>query len=98
VDVGVAKDFRISDRYKLNFKIQAFNVFNHPSFDTPNNNVSFNPNFADPAEYGAGACYTQVTGIGLQGAYQCPPSGQLGRIQHTIGSPRFLQMALHFSF
>jgi len=30
--------------------------------------------------------------------YVCPPSGQLGIIQHTIGSPRFLQMALHLTF
>jgi hypothetical protein len=31
-------------------------------------------------------------------AYVCPPSGKLGVIQHTIGSPRFLQMALHLTF
>jgi hypothetical protein len=27
-----------------------------------------------------------------------PPSGSLGIIQHTIGSPRFLQLAAHFIF
>lgn len=27
-----------------------------------------------------------------------PPQGSLGVIQHTIGSPRFLQMALHLTF
>ena len=27
-----------------------------------------------------------------------PPEGSLGYIQHTIGSPRFLQLSLHFSF
>jgi hypothetical protein len=27
-----------------------------------------------------------------------PPSGHLGLIQHTIGSPRLVRMALHISF
>jgi hypothetical protein len=27
-----------------------------------------------------------------------PPRGSLGYIQRTIGSPRFLQLALHLSF
>lgn len=101
VDIGLTKNFQLSERFRLKFDVQAFNVFNHPSFDTPNNNVEFNPFFADPADYagtGMTPCVTQTTGIGVQAAYVCPPSGQLGRIQHTIGSPRFLQMALHLTF
>jgi hypothetical protein len=27
-----------------------------------------------------------------------PPSGSLGIIQHTIGSPRFLQLNMHLTF
>jgi hypothetical protein len=27
-----------------------------------------------------------------------PPYGNLGQIQHTIGSPRFLQLSLHLIF
>jgi hypothetical protein len=101
VDLSLAKNFKLSERFKLRFRVQAFNVFNHPSFDTPNNNVEFNPFFADPADYVGTShtpCFTQTTGIGLQGAYACPPNGQLGIIQHTIGSPRFLQMDLHLIF
>jgi hypothetical protein len=99
VDMALFKNFRIKERFKLRFDVQAFNIFNHPSFDTPNNNVTFNPGFRDPADYvGENPCVTVNTGIGPQGAYTCPPHGQLGLIQHTIGSPRFLQMALHFTF
>ena len=32
------------------------------------------------------------------GPPQIPPAGSLGMIQHTIGSPRFLQLDLHLSF
>jgi hypothetical protein len=103
VDMAVFKNFTLTERFKLRFDAQAFNIFNHPSFDTPNNNISFNPNFADPADYanpntGFTPCFTRVTGIGLQGAYACPPAGSLGIIQHTIGSPRFMQMSLHLIF
>ncbi len=102
VDMALFKNFRISERLKLKFDVQAFNVFNHPSFDTPNNNVEFNPFFANPPVYGPTTPNpfprSDQHNCLAPDAYVCPPSGQLGVIQHTIGSPRFLQMALHFTF
>jgi hypothetical protein len=101
VDMTLYKEFHLTERFVLKLDLQAFNLFNHPSFDTPNNNVRFNPYFGNPPDYVGSSytpCYTQTTGIGVQGAYACPPSGQLGYIQHTIGSPRFLQIAAHLRF
>ena len=101
VDMTVFKNFKLTERFALRFDMQAFNLFNHPSFDTPNNDVRFNPFFGNPPDYvgtSHNPCFTQTTGAGVQGAYSCPPTGQLGVIQHTIGSPRFLQMALHLNF
>jgi Carboxypeptidase regulatory-like domain/TonB dependent receptor len=101
VDMTVFKSFKLNERFALRFDMQAFNLFNHPSFDTPNNDVRFNPFFGNPPDYvgtSHNPCFTQSTGVGLQGAYSCPPTGQLGIIQHTLGSPRFLQMALHLTF
>ncbi len=77
-DMSVAKEFLIKERFKLRFQADAFNIFNHPDFDAPNNNVDFFPNFAGPPAN--------------------PPPGSLGVIQHTIGSPRFLQLGLHLTF
>ena len=77
-DMSLAKEFPIKDRFRLRFEADAFNVFNHPDFDAPNNNVTFFPNFAGPPSI--------------------PPQGSLGVIQHTIGSPRFMQLSLHFAF
>jgi len=77
-DTSLGKTFHISERFNLRFSADGFNLFNHPNFDTPNNDVSFYPNFGPPATI--------------------PPSGQLGIIQHTIGSPRFLQLNLHLTF
>ncbi|HXY24832.1 MAG TPA: TonB-dependent receptor [Candidatus Acidoferrum sp.] len=98
VDMGLFKNFKISERFKLKFDFQAFNIFNHPSFDTPNNNVEFNPFFSNPPQYFPPLPVAGQVNCTANNGYVCPPSGELGLIQHTIGSPRFLQMALHFTF
>ncbi|MGB6846361.1 MAG: TonB-dependent receptor [Candidatus Acidiferrales bacterium] len=106
-DFGVFKNFQVTERLAARLDVQAFNIFNHPSFDIPNNNVSFNPDYDNPPLYGAQATpvfpskdvdsgYTAC--VPATNAYACPPSGHLGVIQHTVGSPRFLQLAVHFTF
>jgi hypothetical protein len=102
VDMTIFKNFRINERFRLKFDVQAFNIFNHPSFDTPNNNVEFNPFFGNPPTYTApfpnATLDPTQKNCAAPDAYVCPPNGQLGLIQHTIGSPRFLQMAVHLTF
>ncbi|HLW78506.1 MAG TPA: hypothetical protein VKU44_02810, partial [Terriglobia bacterium] len=77
-DMSLAKDLAIRERFRLRLEADAFNIFNQPDFDAPNNNVVFFPNFTGPPSV--------------------PPQGSLGVIQHTIGSPRFLQLSLHLVF
>jgi hypothetical protein len=47
-DMSLAKQFPITDRVQLRFEADAFNIFNQPDFDTPNNDVLFFPNFEGP--------------------------------------------------
>jgi len=48
-DMSVAKDFPvIKDRLRLQFRADAFNIFNQPDFDTPNNDVDFFPYYEGP--------------------------------------------------
>lgn len=77
-DVSLGKDFVLTERFRLRFTADAFNLFNHPNFDTPNNNAQFFPNYVGPPSV--------------------PPVGDLGYVQHTIGSSRFLQLSLHLKF
>lgn len=77
-DVSLTKEFLFSEKYRLRLNFNVYNLFNHPDFDAPNNDVSFFPSFDPPPVF--------------------PPSGSLGIIQHTIGSPRFMQLAAHFTF
>ena len=77
-DMGVGREFLIHEKYRLRFNAMAFNIFNHPSFDAPNNDATYFADFSGPP--------------------LAVPEGSLGYIQHTIGSPRFLQLVLHLSF
>ena len=45
-DMTLGKTFPINDRFRLRFNIDAFNLFNHPDFDAPNNDVTFFPGFS----------------------------------------------------
>jgi hypothetical protein len=35
-DFSLFKDFPVNDRVKVQFRAEAFNIFNHPQFDLPN--------------------------------------------------------------
>jgi len=81
-DFAVSKVFKINERFSLKYDAQFFNLFNHPSFDAPSNNVTLDPCFSPQP------CYVNP-----------PPASQgIGLIQGTLGSPRFIQMALHLVF
>jgi hypothetical protein len=108
-DFGVVKTWKISERFSLRYDAQFFNLFNHVSFDAPNNNISLNPCFGpnlqtSPANgcqwlgtIPAPAGLTSPIADGLHNANQAAPFGS-GVIQGTLGSPRFIQMALHLTF
>ena len=78
-DFSVQKNFKITERFQLKYEADFFNLFNHPSFDAPQNNVTLNPCF-NPVP-----CYSA-------------PAPNIGFITDTLGSARFIQMALHLNF
>ena len=84
-DISIYKDTAITERVHVKYAFNVFNVTNSPSFDTPNNNVSFNNGFNNPPTFFSnGAAAAAGSGFGL--------------IQNIIGSPRIVQMSLHFTF
>ncbi len=44
IDVSVLKDMKISERFKLEYRAEIFNIFNRPNFDQPNTTFG-TPNF-----------------------------------------------------
>lgn len=102
-DFSVFKTFKLSERFRLRYDAQFFNLFNHPSFDAPNTNISldpcFGPNLQTSPAFGCQwngtipAVAPSTTAFGDKTA----PFGS-GIIQGTLGSPRLIQMALHLTF
>ena len=45
VDFSILKETMLRERIDLKYTADFFNIFNHPSFDTPNNNVTFSQCF-----------------------------------------------------
>lgn len=39
IDMALAKRFTIAERHVIQFRVEAFNVFNHPSWGAPNGNI-----------------------------------------------------------
>ena len=39
-DIGIQKEFPFTERYRLEFKAEFFNIFNNPNFRLPNSNAS----------------------------------------------------------
>jgi len=87
----------------LRFDAQFFNLFNHPSFDAPSNNISLNPCFGPNLQTSpANGCTWQGTVPAVAPATSPFSDGTAplgaGFIQGTIGSPRLIQFALHLTF
>jgi hypothetical protein len=102
-DFGVLKNFKLTERFALRFDAQFFNLFNHPSFDAPSNNISLNPCFGPNLQTSpANGCTWQGTVPAVAPATQAFSDGTApfgaGFVQGTIGSPRLIQFALHLTF
>ncbi len=86
MDNSLTKDWkvgRISEQFRVQFRAEAFNILNHPSFQNPSGNV-FNANLAaaNPANPASGVS----------------PNGSVARITATNSQPRQIQLALKIVF
>jgi hypothetical protein len=90
INLALRRDFPLKERLRLQFRAEAFNVFNHPSFSGIQSYLYFGP--CGPLQPGqipscfgaAGATLNNTIG-GLNPLYQ-------------IGGPRSLQLALKLTF
>lgn len=81
VDLSVSKNFKFGERFKAQFRIETFNIFNHPNFANPNGATSGYGQgaFSDPSQtsqFGCGcatpdnAAFNPVLGSGSARAIQ----------------------------
>jgi hypothetical protein len=85
-DLGIRREFTVNDRFRLRFEADGFNIFNHPTFSSPQNNITL-PRFGIASSmlnssFGTG---NATTGGGYNSLY-------------SLGGPRSLQVALKVVF
>jgi hypothetical protein len=58
VDLSLSKNFKLGERLKAQFRVEGFNIFNHPNFANPNGATSGygQAAFADPSVVGTFGC------------------------------------------
>jgi hypothetical protein len=68
-DFGLVRRFAVTERFKLEFRAEAFNFTNTPHFNNPGANVSnYNPSLSDPLRrYNGFGEITGTSGIGRDG-------------------------------
>jgi hypothetical protein len=88
-DMSVQKVFAIKERVRLQFRIDAFNVFNHPNFTGLNATLNFTAypgttlaNNATP--YNAAGALVNVTGFGAATDPQVGAAGSARTLQTLI--------------
>jgi hypothetical protein len=89
MDLTLRREFPIYERLKLQFRAEAFNVFNHPNFGTINPNP-LTPSYCDPTKT-AGCTFGQATKTLAQSLGGLSPLYQMG-------GPRSMQFALKLIF
>jgi len=84
LDLGFIKVFRLSERYRIQFRTEMFNALNHANFDNPRDATVGSPSILSPV-FGQTCC-----------AAVSPPSTQT--IIQTGENGRVIQFALKFQF
>ena len=88
VDLSVSKSFKFGERMKAQFRVETFNIFNHPNFANPNGGTSTYGQgaTADPSQAGAFGCGCST-----------PDNAAFNPVLGS-GSNRAIQLGLKFIF
>jgi Carboxypeptidase regulatory-like domain/TonB dependent receptor len=88
LDLSVTKEWKLTERFKAQFRAEFFNVLNHPSFANP---------YGGTSGYGPGA-FDDPSSIGSFGCGCATPDQAGGNPVVGSGSNRAMQLGLKLSF
>ncbi|HEY2976263.1 MAG TPA: TonB-dependent receptor [Pyrinomonadaceae bacterium] len=85
VDMALGRNFKLTEKVKLQFKGELFNIFNHPNFGDYGTSYTSPSNFGVPRSTLHNALGSSVFGTGFSSLYQ-------------LGGPRSVQLSLKIAF
>ncbi|MGC0774121.1 MAG: hypothetical protein WB543_14405, partial [Candidatus Acidiferrum sp.] len=88
VDLSITKNFKFGERLRAQFRVETFNIFNHPNFANPNGGTS---------TYGQGAT-ADPSQPGLFGCGCATPDNAAFNPVLGSGSARAIQLGLKLLF
>jgi len=90
-DFALHREFRLAEHTSLQFRGEAFNVFNHPTFANPDSGI--NPKYT----FTGGSTFGEARSSLAAGLSSLGTLGQLNQL-FQAGGPRSLQLALRLTF
>jgi hypothetical protein len=96
LDLGIRRQFQITERFNLQFRAEGFNVINHPNFGPPLANIG-TCSLGVPCTpvFGWGTSQAMLNqSMGATGTSYATPFGSL----YQVGGPRSLQLSLKLQF
>ncbi len=84
--MSLRREVKVTEQFRVQFRVDAFNIFNHPNFGDPDGSLDLkDPNFGVSTQTLAQSLGTGGIGGGFSPLYQ-------------IGGPRSIQLSLKLLF
>ena len=96
-DMSLQKEFRPTERLHLRFRVDAFNVFNHPNFPTLNTTVNFTGTYPSNLTV-ANNPYNAAGQLVNQNGFGTPSTSLTTNSGVGAAAPRILQLLIRIQF
>ena len=96
-DVALEKQFSIKERVRLQFRFDAFNVFNHANFPTLNTTLNFSGTYPNNLTV-ANNPYNSAGQLVNQNGFGTPSTSLITNTGVPAGAPRILQTLIRIQF
>jgi Carboxypeptidase regulatory-like domain/TonB-dependent Receptor Plug Domain len=93
-DMSLQKQFTVKERLGFQFRVDAFNVFNHPNFSNFNTQLNFTGSYPNGLTI-SNAPYNSAGKLVNQNGFGAVTTNTVG---NTYGAPRILQMVVRVTF